>query len=242
MREPQDRRVSRELKETPVPRERLEPRATPACRGSKDRKVSREIPGWQEPQALRGLRAIPGPRAYKESKATRGATGPQGVAGVAGPTGATGASGAKGDAGAQGPQGATGPAGPNASTTIQSGTITRSAATASGTQAIALPFQPAYVIYSAVDDGDAAINSDGWDDGIISACSWQYTQGVLLSLTLLGVASLSTKSHAASIWVQNSAGNGHSARITAKSGTGFTLNWTKIGAGRAITVKYIAVY
>ena len=121
------------------------------------------------------------------------------------------------------------------------GTITRTAAAASGTQNISLSFQPRIVFFSALDDGDASVNCDGWDDGTIATCSSLLANNFLTTLLgALGLASLSTKSHSFSIWIQNAAGNGHQAKITAKSSSGFTLTWTKIASGRAITVKYIA--
>lgn len=122
-------------------------------------------------------------------------------------------------------------------TVIATGTLTRAAATASGSQTITLSFRPAYVIFSAVDNVDSQVLSDGIDDGTqpVSTASFDVT----LLATLI---SSNSKSHAKSIYVVGALGNGHSANISTVSSTGFTLNWTKIGSGRDITVKYFAVY
>lgn len=122
-------------------------------------------------------------------------------------------------------------------TVIATGTITRAAATGSGTQVITTPFRPAYVIFSAVDNADSQVLSDGVDDGTqpVSTGSFDIT----LLATLI---SANTKSHSQSISVIGALGNGHSARITTMSSTSFTLTWTKAGSGRDITVKYFAIY
>lgn len=118
---------------------------------------------------------------------------------------------------------------------IASGTITRAAATASGTQTITLLFKPSFILFSTVDDSDTHISSDGWDDSSIGTCTWN--NAVTLLATLI---STSSKDHTNSIHIQTIGGAGHSALITGTSLTGFTLTWTKIGAGRSITVKYLA--
>lgn len=125
---------------------------------------------------------------------------------------------------------------------VATGTITRLTSDASGTQAITLAFQPAFCLFSFLDNTDATANSDGWDDGTTATCSSIFSTNFLLTLVgALGLASLSTKSHVLSIWIQNASGNGHQAKISAKSGTGFTLSWTKLASGRNITGKYLAV-
>ena len=124
-----------------------------------------------------------------------------------------------------------------------SGTITRLSSDASGSQSISLAFQPTLVLFSFLDSADATANSDGWDDGSIATCSSIFSTNFLTTLIgALGLASLSTKSQALSIWIQTSSGNGHQAKISAKSGTGFTLAWTKLGSGRNISGRYFAFY
>lgn len=122
------------------------------------------------------------------------------------------------------------------------GTITRPAATASGTQVITIGFNPGYVMFSAVDDGDATVGSDGRDDGVIATC--QYTNSKNFLITLLGALGLASNvsiDQTRSINVVNNSGAGHIGYITAKSSTGYTITWTKAGAGRAITIKYLAI-
>lgn len=121
-------------------------------------------------------------------------------------------------------------------TTIQAGTITRAAATASGTQVITTTFLPSFILFSAIDDLDNLTLSDGWDDGTNAVSTRSYDLTVALS-----VVSANTKSHTQSIYILGILGNGHSANVSAKSSTSFTLNWTKIASGRAVTVKYLAV-
>ena len=125
---------------------------------------------------------------------------------------------------------------------VATGTITRLSSDASGTQSITLPFQPAFCLFSFLDNTDANANSDGWDDGTTATCSSIFSSNVLTSLLgALALTSLSTKSNTVSIWIQSTGANGHQAKITGKSGSGFTLTWTKLGSGRNITGKYLAV-
>jgi len=122
-----------------------------------------------------------------------------------------------------------------------SGTITRATGDSTGTQNITLTFQPKLVIFSFLDSADATFNCDGWDDGTTATCSSLLSSNVLLSLLgTLGLASLSTKSHTVSIWVQTALGAGWQGKISAKSLTGFTVSWTKLGAGRNISGRYFA--
>jgi len=121
--------------------------------------------------------------------------------------------------------------------TTASGTITRGAGVASGTQVITIGFQPSVVLFAAYVTADTQVISDGWDNGTISQCTW--SNHILL---LSSIISATSKSTTQSIQVQNSSNVGHSANISATSSTGFTLNWTQLGAGLAITVNYIAIY
>lgn len=117
-----------------------------------------------------------------------------------------------------------------------SGTITRATSDATGSQSITgVGGKPLIVIFSAADDADSNIFSDGWDDGTLRGCT--YINNLTLLATLLTVAG---KSQTLSINVQTLGGAGHSASISSLDTDGFTLSWTKSGAGRNITVKYIA--
>jgi len=118
-----------------------------------------------------------------------------------------------------------------------SGSTTRAAATGSGSQSITgLGGKPIMVLFSAIDDGDSNTYSDGWDDGINLGCN--FINNLNLLATLLTRA---TKSHTRSIQVQTNGGDGHSAIISSLDADGFTLSWTRIGNGRAITIKYLAI-
>lgn len=118
-----------------------------------------------------------------------------------------------------------------------SGTITRAAATASGSQSITgLGGKPIVVMFSAISDSDTAVFSDGKDDGTIAEC----TLGNSLSLLATQLTKMD-KSHTKSIYIQTNGGDGHNANISSMDVDGFTLNWTKISNGQAITVKYVAI-
>ncbi len=124
-----------------------------------------------------------------------------------------------------------------------SGTITRAAATASGTESITgLGGKPIMVIFHAMADTNSAINSKGWDDANVATCMFCNVVTGLINL-LGGTANFTsaTQSQTKSIEVENTTPNGHNANISSLDSDGFTLNWTKLGSGLAITVKYIAV-
>jgi hypothetical protein len=116
-----------------------------------------------------------------------------------------------------------------------SGTLTRATSDVSGTQSVVLTFQPLFVLFSAVDNADTHILSDGWDDGTMATSTW--ANSVTLLATLLTSI---TKDHTNSIHIETTGGAGHTALITNTTSTGFTLTWTRLGAGRNITIKYLA--
>lgn len=118
-----------------------------------------------------------------------------------------------------------------------SGTLTRAAGVASGTQVVTIGFQPTQVRFIAYVTADTNTSSDGMDDGTIAICT--STNNVTLLATILSTATIRPTD---SIYIAQTLGGGHRANITAKSSTGFTLTWTEIGAGAAITVKYIAIF
>lgn len=118
-----------------------------------------------------------------------------------------------------------------------SGQLTRAAATASGTQAVTgVGGKPKMVWFSGVDDADVNNYSDGWDDGSTAGCN--FVNHVAPMGPLLSVG---TKSSTLSINVQTSGGDGHTGVIQSMDVDGFTVSWTKVGAGRNVTVKYLAI-
>lgn len=117
---------------------------------------------------------------------------------------------------------------------VFSGTITRTAAATSGTEVITgLGVRPLIIFFIGRDNTDPNLNSMGFDDGINVGC---YFSNTTTSTTAVGKVTQTQ-----SIQVQTNAGAGWSAKITAVSSDGFTLTWTKIGAGRAITIKFFCL-
>lgn len=117
------------------------------------------------------------------------------------------------------------------------GTLTRAAATASSSEIVTgVGGKAVIIIFSAIVDADANTSSDGWDDANIVGSL--RTASLTLLATLLSTC---TKSHTKSVHIQTINGDGHSANVASLDSDGFTLNWTKIGNGQAITVKYIAI-
>lgn len=129
----------------------------------------------------------------------------------------------------------------NPAITKQSGTITRATTDSSGTQDVATTFQPKLIIFSAVDNTDSSVTSDGWDDGSKVASTYTSSQNVLTNL-LGGIlaAAITNKNHTNSINLIGG-GNGHTAKVTTLNSSKFTLTWAKVGSGRNITVNYIAI-
>ncbi|HTJ52620.1 MAG TPA: hypothetical protein VL443_24360 [Cyclobacteriaceae bacterium] len=124
-----------------------------------------------------------------------------------------------------------------------SGTITRAAATASGSESITgIGGKPIMVIFYAMSDSNSSINSKGFDDGSIATCIFCNVITGLINL-LGGTSNFANvaESQTKSIDVENTTPNGHNANISSMDNDGFTLNWTKIGSGLALTVKYIAI-
>lgn len=124
-----------------------------------------------------------------------------------------------------------------------SGTLTRNAVDVSGSEIVSgVGGKPTMIMFSAIDNADTTISSDGMDDSSNSVCTYSYSSNFLLTLLgVLGLASLNNKSHTKCIFIQNSGTNGHSANVASFNSDGFTLNWTRIGTGRDITIKYIIV-
>jgi hypothetical protein len=109
-----------------------------------------------------------------------------------------------------------------------SGSVTRAAATASATQAVTgVGFKPKRITFLAADDGAATVHSLGVAGDGADFCTYANTVADTVDATQ-------------AIHVESSIGDGHSADVTTYGTDGFTLNWTKIGNGRAITVNYIA--
>lgn len=121
--------------------------------------------------------------------------------------------------------------------TFQAGSINRAAAEASGTQVITTGHLSDIIFFSAVSSANDMFSSDGWDT-VNEAVSTRTTTVTVLSTIL----SICNKSHESSIYVVNTLGAGWKANISTISNTSFTLNWTKLGAGLNITVKYLSVF
>lgn len=120
-------------------------------------------------------------------------------------------------------------------------TLTRAASASSGDETVECGGAPALLIFSSVDDANPNVNSDGWDS--FDMCTCNYTVEVNFLTTLLGalgIGSLSRKMNTVSINILNG-GNGWTAKITAITTSGFTLTWTKVGSGRNVTIKTIAL-
>lgn len=118
----------------------------------------------------------------------------------------------------------------------ESGMITRAAATASSDQVIICGFKPKILFFTASDSADASNNSDGRDNGQIAACQRSS------SLVILSIAtSLTTTNKVRSIDVESILADGHTAYVSATTDTSFTLTWTKLGAGKLVTARYIII-
>jgi len=121
-------------------------------------------------------------------------------------------------------------------------TINKPATDSSGSEVITgCGGRPAWFYVSAVDSANDKFNSDGWDDGVDAICNFSIEQNVLT--TLLGAvvgATISRKSDSYSLNITNG-GNGWTAKVSAQDVDGFTIAWTKIGAGRNIKVKILMV-
>jgi len=116
-------------------------------------------------------------------------------------------------------------------------TITRTAAAGSGSQVIdsvsfptVAQFKPTSVEFIGSDDANQSVYSDGWSDSSINSCHQHNTLTDAADLTK-------------AINIQNMTPDGYTANVSllGKAGgsaqEGFTLDWTVVGAGRAVTVK-----
>lgn len=114
---------------------------------------------------------------------------------------------------------------------VNSGSVTRAAATATGTQAVphGLGVAPKALWFIGSNDANTQIFSMGWANGI-------GTQAEINNHTV-GSANDLTRA----IVITDSSGNGHNAKVTAVDGTNFTLSWVRLGTGLAITVKWLAL-
>lgn len=126
---------------------------------------------------------------------------------------------------------------PAGAVTSSSGSFTR-AANASGTQTISLGFTPSMVIFSVLDDSVSSVYSDGWDDGTIAISS--SANSTALGLLSALIAGPGLKSHTESIYLSTYGGDGWSGHITTKA-SNTIITFTKLGNGRAMTIKYLAI-
>lgn len=164
-----------------------------------------------------------------------GATGPSGIQGPTGLTGNTGITGSIGATGSVGATGSIGLTGPTGTVNSASGTISRIASDANGTQTITIGFQCKKFEFIARDSTDSQTFSIGVDNGVLPSCTWGVHQ------SLLGIdLSAQTISFASSIWIQNASGNGWKGVISSVTSTTVVITWTKIGIGRPIIINYIA--
>jgi hypothetical protein len=110
------------------------------------------------------------------------------------------------------------------------GTVTRTAAAVSGTELVAhgLLFQPRVIMFIANNDGTPANHSTGW------------AAQTALNAHARGTAATNNSDRVNCIYVNDVTANGHHANVSAIDGTNFTLNWTKDGAGLALSVAWIA--
>lgn len=104
---------------------------------------------------------------------------------------------------------------------MSSGEIKQGAGGQAGLQQISTGFQPVVVEIAAVADDDAKVNSVGKSTGFV-----QYTMANG-SLDLTKTISVI------------SAGNGWTGTVMMEP-NGFSIDWTKVGQGLAVTLKYVA--
>lgn len=114
-------------------------------------------------------------------------------------------------------------------TMIKRGTITRMANASTGVETITgLGFKPSFVLLSAIDDNNPEIYSEGRTDLVQQTCH----SGKMDLANVINVQS-------------GDPADGWSATVLAAQApntrNGFDINWTKIGQGRSITVKFIAM-
>lgn len=121
-------------------------------------------------------------------------------------------------------------AAPTTSASVFVGSLTRAAATASGSQAITgVGFRPKVIYFNGLKDGTTNVGTSGWGNGTVNT--------TMYVSDALGTSDI----HSDVIWIQTSTGNGHNASITSLDSDGFTLNWSKLGVGADITVKYTCI-
>lgn len=111
--------------------------------------------------------------------------------------------------------------------------ITRTAAASTGEvqQIIGLGFRPSMVVITGSNDANSAIYSDGWTDGSTQTC-----KRATMALTPSAAADLVN-----TVNIQGGLINAGWTGIVATTSDGFSITWTKIGAGLAITLKYLAI-
>ena len=113
---------------------------------------------------------------------------------------------------------------------VNSGTVTRAAATASGTEDVAhgLGVVPRVIWFVSKADAAAPVTSNGIAHGTtLSVCT--------------GTNTLGGRFAAKAIDLLSAAGDGQNANVSAVDATNFTLNWTKAAAGLAVTAYWIAL-
>lgn len=118
-----------------------------------------------------------------------------------------------------------------------SGTITRATTDVTGSQVITgVGGKFSSLMMKGADNNTASNAGDGWSDGSIQSCSYSSAITILALL-----ASQNGMDLTKILVIQDINGNGWSISLTSKDADGFTIQWTKMGAGLNITVKYMAI-
>lgn len=113
---------------------------------------------------------------------------------------------------------------------VSNGTLTRAAGVADAPQDIphGLAAVPLYLTIEAVDDANAATGSSGqWQSGDVMMCA--------RSENGLGAHHLDRALH-----VETTAGNGYRVTAGVATALSFSLAWTRIGSGVALTARWMA--
>lgn len=115
--------------------------------------------------------------------------------------------------------------------------ITRATTDVSGTQVVTgLGGKFNSLMIMGSNNANVQDNCVGWMDRNLQACN--YGSAVTLLLTLVSTQSVDLTKI---LVIQTSTGNGWSGLITSMDVDGFTITWTKIGAGLNITCNFTAI-
>jgi hypothetical protein len=116
-------------------------------------------------------------------------------------------------------------------TVIKSGTLSRATTDSSSVQNVTdVGFQARMVYVIASSDQDSTTFSDGWGDGLTQSCS----------RSSVGIPSADLANALNVQMVVVGAAAGWTARMLGNP-QGFDVDWTKVGAGLNVTVRYLAI-